>query len=100
MKLRFQVVDSFSGILRLRRVCTVSEQTHAVGGSHHGKQGESEDPTSDFVKQQILQAGLRSMKGDVEMLRKNVTSRGSTANVDKLVMILPFSKLIFLQVRP
>ena len=97
MKLRLRF-HSFSGLCRLRRVCTMSEQMHEqvqeVGGSHHDKQADSGDLTSDFVRQQILQAGLRSMKGDVEMLRKNVTSRGSNANVDKLVTTISFNGLL------
>ena len=86
MRLRLQVPGCFSTLYRLRRVCTAHKQVQQVENSNQGNQGESRgDRFSELVRYQILQIGLRSLKGDIEKLKENVNSRASTANVDKLV---------------
>ena len=89
MRLRLQLPGCFSTLYRLRRVCTAHEQVLQEGDSSHDGQGESRgDRFSELVRFQILQIGLRSLKGDIEKLRENIKNRASTANVDKLVQII------------
>ena len=89
MRLRLQVPGCFSTLCKLRRICTAHQQVQQEGNTSHGNQSESRgDRLSELVRYQILQIGLRSLKGDIEKLKENVNCRASTANVDKLVHVL------------
>lgn len=56
----------------------------ALAGLHASAVGMSDDP-STAIPENVLNAGLRYLKGDKEELRENLRKRKANLSVDKMV---------------